>query len=357
MDDLQFLEIRETSEIDLLDENLYSYDSAVFELTPAIYNRTSENLLSKIEQFIDSVPALQNVAEDLKSKTEYIPRLDLLSDEIKQALQNGTAEMIPCKDASDAFYLQIRTTVKGLIVNGKEYGMHKKLKDIPLGTKQVPTDVVGAMQCLSMQNQLNQITDGLREISEACEYNFGRMIQGQRDDRLAKLLSSRSCYIQALAVTDENLRRQMLIQAIRDANLARAELAFQIKSDIIALGGEKSPKAKDMEKMVSDINTAVIAMNNAVQVSLYSFQALGERKAQLSVVKEHETFIKQVLLKEIEYKKVKYLAWDLICSSGNSESGPQEFYSLPLKLVNNCAAFIDTINQGKPVYLEEKVNG
>ncbi|GAU76579.1 hypothetical protein [Fusibacter sp. 3D3] len=325
MDDLQFLAIRETS----------------------------ENLLSKIEQFIDSVTALQNVAEDLKSKTEYIPRLDLLSDEIKQALQNGTAEMIPCKDASDMFFLQIRTTVKDAVLNGKKYGIHKKIKDIPLGTKQVPTDVTGAMQCLSMQNQLNQIANGLKEISEACEYNFGRLIQGQRDDRHAKLLSSRSCYIQALAISDGNLRRQMLMQAILDANAARAELAFQIKSDIIALGGEKSPKAKDMEKMVCDINKAVIAMNNAVQLSLYSFQALGEPKAQLAIVKEHETFIKQVLLKEIEYKKIKYLAWDLIYSSGNCESVPQEFYSMPLKLVNNCADFIQNINEDKSVYLEE----
>lgn len=46
--DLQFLAIREkTSEIDILDENLYSYDCAVYGLIPATYYKTSENLLSK----------------------------------------------------------------------------------------------------------------------------------------------------------------------------------------------------------------------------------------------------------------------------------------------------------------------
>lgn len=143
-----------------------------------------------------------------------------------------------------------------------------------------------------MQNQLSQIANGLKEISEACEFNFGRIIQGQRDDRLAKLLSSRSCFIQALAISDESLQRQMLVEAIRDANSARSELVFQIKSDIFLLGGEKTPKAKEMEKIVCDINTAIIAMNNAVQISLYSYQVLGEHNAQLAVVKEHETFIK-----------------------------------------------------------------
>lgn len=356
MDEQQFLTIRDSSNIDVLDENLYCYDSVVFALTPTIRNKTSENLLRKVIQFVDSVPAAQKAKEDLQSKTEYIPRLDLIPEEIKQALQNGMAEIIPCKDSTDAFFLQIRATVKGLVINGNEYGKNRKIKDIPLGTKTVPADVAGAMQCLSMQNQLNQIANGLREISEVCEFNFGRIIQGQRDDRLAKLLSSRSCFIQALAISDEPLQRQMLLQAIRDANSARAELAFQIKSDIALLGSEKSLKSKDMEKMVYDINTAIVAMNNAVQLSLYSYQVLGERTAQLAVVKEHETFIKQMLLKEIEYKGNKHPAWRLICSSGKTGLTPRDFVALPTKLLESCATFIEGKNEDTTTYLEGKSN-
>ena len=356
MDKQQFLVIKDSTNIDVLDENLYCYESAVFRLTPAIQNRTSERLLKKVKQFIDSVPAAQKAKDNMQSKTELIPRLDLIPEEIKQALQNGTAEIIPCKDSIDAFFLQIRATVKGLIINGKEYAKNRKIKNIPLGTKTVPADVAGAMQCLSMQNQLNQIANGLKEISEACEFNFGRIIQGQRDDRLAKLLSSRSCFIQALAMSDELLQRQMLIQAVRDANSARAELAFQIRSDITLLGGDKVPKAIDMGKMVCDINTAIVAMNNAVQISLYSYQVLGERAAQLAVVKEHETFIKQVLLKEIEYKGNKHLAWKLICSSGNSGLTPRDLGLLPTKLLDSCVAFIEDKNEKSTNYLEGESN-
>ncbi len=356
MDEQQFLIIKDSSNIDVLDENLYCYDSAVFALTPAIQNRTSESLLRKVNQFIDSVPSAQKARDYVQSKTEYIPRLDLISEEINKAMQNGTAEIIPCKDSTDAFFLQIRATVKGLMINGKEYGKNRKIKDIPLGTKTIPADVSGAMQCLSMQNQLNQIANGLKEISEACEFNFGRIIQGQRDDRLAKLFSSRSCFIQALALSDESLQRQMLIQAVRDANSARAELAFQIKSDISLLGGDKPPKSKEMGKMVCDIKTAIVAMNNAVQISLYSYQVLGERNAQLAVVKEHETFIKQVLLKEIKSKENKYLAWELICSSGNSGLTPQDFGLLPTKLLVSCKAFIENKNENSANYLEDKSN-
>lgn len=357
IDEESLFVIQSISDIDVLDESLYCYDSVVFSLSPAIQNRTSENLLYKVKQFIDSVPAAQKSIEYLQNKTEYIPRLDLIPEEIKQALQNGTAELIPCKNSADAFFLQIRSTVKGLMINGKEYGKSRKIKDIPLGAKTIPADISGAMQCLSTQNQLNQIANGLKEISEACEFNFGRIIQGQRDDRLAKLLSSRSCLIQSLAISDEILQRDMLIQAVRDANSARAELAFQIKSDIVLLGAEKKPKSKDMNRMVFDINTAIIAMNNAVQISLYSYQALGERNAQLAVVKEHETFIKQVLLKEIDDNKGnKHTAWILISSSGNSVSTSRDFSALPRKLLLNCDVFIGSKNENPTHYLEGKFN-
>ena len=194
----------------------------------------------------------------------------------------------------------------------------KKVKDIPLGSKIVPVDTWGAMQCLATQNQLNQINRGLQEISRVCEVNFGRIIQGQRDDRLAKLLSARSSFVQALVISDEIMQKYMLQDAIRDANSARAMLAYQIHSDIVELSGSKSPKSKDMERIVHDIDTAIIAMNNAVQLTLYSYQLVGEHRAQLAVVNEHRAFIKQVLLKKIERHGKCFEAWQIICSSGNS---------------------------------------
>lgn len=126
--------------------------------------------------------------------------------------------------------------------------------------------------------------------------------------------------------------------------------------NIIFDWGEKSMQSKEMEKMVCDIKIAIVAMNNAVQISLYSYQVLGERNAQLAVVKEHETFIKQVLLKEIKHKGNKQLAWKLICSSGNSGLIPQDFGLLPTKLLVSCKAFIENKNENSANYLEGKSN-
>ncbi|MBT9132764.1 MAG: hypothetical protein DDT33_01293 [Firmicutes bacterium] len=72
-DNGQLLVIRDSSALDVLDESLYSYENAVFTLTPVMQEKASYGLFNKIERFIYSVPAMQKAADSVKSKTEYIP--------------------------------------------------------------------------------------------------------------------------------------------------------------------------------------------------------------------------------------------------------------------------------------------
>ena len=98
-EDIQsFLQIGNLTDIDILDEALYSYDSVALSITPIIQQQISKRLFRKVEQFVDSIPAVGKAVDHLTEKTEYIPRMDLLSDEIKQALQKGLVEMTPCKN-------------------------------------------------------------------------------------------------------------------------------------------------------------------------------------------------------------------------------------------------------------------
>lgn len=340
-DDLRVVDTADLLNIDVLNESLYSYDHAIFSLEPVIRKSSSDGLFGIIDEFINSAPAAMKAAEGFKDKQELFIREDLIPKEIRQALADGFAEFVPCKGSSDSFYLQIRSAVKGLVVNGKEYGIHRKLKDVELGTRTVPADINGAMQCLAQQRQLNNIAEELGALSEACQLGFGRVIQGQRDDRLAKLISSRSSLIQGLAASDKQTQRQLLVRAVSDANEARATLAYQIKSDIELLSGSKPLSTDRMTDTVDAINTAIAAMNNAVQLSLYSYQALGEYAAQLAVAMDHRAFVSQVLLKRISRNKRHYTAWEIVSSSGDGHRTPANHWSLPSRLLDSYTAFID----------------
>lgn len=345
--DHHFSSLNDLMRINILDDRLYSFDSQVFQLTPALQSQTADVLISLIEDFLNSLPSLKKAWNLFKPKNQLVARWDLIPKDVKQALKNGKAEFIQVKDHNNALYLQIRAVVDGLKVNGKEYAKNRKIKDLPIGMEYIPQDIAGALYCLSMQNQLSGIATSLNELSQACELNFDRIRQGQKDDRLAKVFSSRVNFIQALSMTNPELQRQLLIEAVQQSNLARAELAYQIRSGISELQNPKYARSKEMAQTVYDINTAIVAMNNAVQISLYSYQALGESNAQLASVKEHEVFVKQVLLQDIELDGAKYNAWDVIWSSGDGKTSPADFGELPHKLLQSCEIFLTDSTNGR----------
>lgn len=330
------------SELDVLDERLYDYGQVGFLLEDGMTQRTSNRAYEKIERFFASIPAVSEAAEKVQKRTELFARFDLLPDELKNAIKNGSAELIRRKGDSGTFYMQIRSTVDDLVIDGKKYGKHRKLKDIPMGTKVVPEDINGAMRCLAQQYQLNSITRSIEELTGACEYNFSRVIQGQRDDRLAMVLSSRESFLQGLVMADAESQRQMLTHALAQANQARIQLAYQVAADISQLGVKKSPKTKEMAEIVHSINTGIAAINGAVQLSVFASQAMGEFEAQQAVVVSHRAFVRQVLLKEISHEGGSHTAWDLVVSSGDSKETSEEQRTLPTRLITAYGSYLET---------------
>lgn len=345
-----------SNDIDILDDSLYSFDNVIFYITPAIKDKVFEGSTEKIDNLLKSIPSLNKAWDYLRLKTKYIPAFDSISDEIKGLMKEGKAEMIPCKKAGGKVYLQIRTAVEDLIIDGKQYGINRKITDIPLRIETVLGDLSSALQCLSLQNQLNQISQSLTELSLVCERNFERIMQGQRDDRFAKLLTSRSSFLQGLIINDIGLKKEMLINSVKEANTVRAELSFQIKADINSLVRTDKLNSKEMSKTVSNIYESIIVMNNAVQISLYSYQTLGEHQAQLAVVKEQESFIRNVLMKEIESGDNSFTAWELIRSSCESKAMPDNFSELPNRLLVSYSVFIDSASGNINRFLEEDSN-
>ncbi len=329
------------SELDVLDERLYDYGQVGFLLEDGMTQKASNHLYEKVEGFLASVPALSEATEKIQKRTEIFARDDLLSDEIKNAIRNGHAELIRRKGDSGAFYMQIRSTIDDLVIGGKKYGKHRKLKDIPMGTKEVPEDINGAMKCLAQQDQLNSITRSIEELTEACENNFSRVIQGQRDDRLAMVLSSRDSLLQGLVMMDAENQRQMLAHALVQANQARGQLAYQVAADIHELDGEKPLKTKKMAEVVHSINSGIAAMNGAVQLSVFASQALGEFQAQQAVVVSHRAFVRQVLLKEISRGERSHTAWDFVVSSGDGRETSEEQKTLPTRLITAYGSYLE----------------
>jgi hypothetical protein len=105
-DENQMLVITDTSDIDVLDGSLYSYDTAVFSLS-AIQHRTAETLLDRVTQFINSVPVLNQVKEKLTAKQDFVPWFD---SNILDGIKKDIYKFQKAKDKDGYRYLHFKSS-------------------------------------------------------------------------------------------------------------------------------------------------------------------------------------------------------------------------------------------------------
>ena len=74
----------------LFDESLYSYDLVAFRLDEEVTQKAADSLLDKIADFLEKVTTRAAAGEGLRRKKEIYVREDLLPDEIKKGLRDGT---------------------------------------------------------------------------------------------------------------------------------------------------------------------------------------------------------------------------------------------------------------------------
>lgn len=334
----EIMVINNFCEVDVFDDSLYSYENFIFSLTPFIEQNIRVNLIDKLMNSFNNVIKVNSAIDSSSVKETLEIRYDSLSAEVLEAFKAGNAELVKSKKSNGTYYFQLKSVIDGLVVNGKKYGKNRKIADIPFSIGQTPKDVLGAMNTLATHNQLNGLSRQLSEISNIIDIGFERVIEGQINDRISKLLSCRNSFIQALVINDKDIQKQLLVNGISEMNTARAQLIFQLKSEIPKLD---KAKKRETNNIVKGIHTTLLAINNAVQLLLYTYRFLGEWKAQIALIKDQENFIKQILLKEFHDDETTYTVWKKIISNAESSQNTKENLKLPYQLLSTCRELID----------------
>lgn len=332
----EIIVIDNLDEIDVLDDSLYSYENYIFSLTPYIEQNIRVNLFSKVISASNDIAKVVSAVEDLKVKENIKLRLDLLSPDVVRAIKTGALEVINSRKGNNANYLQLKSVVDGLVLNGKEYGKNRKVADIPFSIEHTPKDAIGSMNTMLTHYQLNKITNQLSELSNVIDVGFERMIEGQMNDRFSKLLSCRNSFIQALVISDKDIQKLILANVISEINTARAQLIFQLNSEIPKLDKANVTLS---DNIIKGIFSTILSINNTVQLLLYVYRYLGEWKAQLALIKDQENFIKHILLKELHHNNNTYTVWTKIMSNAKTNPEFKINPDLPYELLDSCIEF------------------
>ncbi|MGY3743207.1 hypothetical protein [Leuconostoc inhae] len=265
--------------IDVTDKALYSYDFDSYSLAP-LQKAASITIGKNIKQYLlENVSKAELLQKSVsKNNIEYVANF---TSEAREKLKTGEWALGVKKKTGDLF---------GIIKDNKT-GKNKSI--VTLDSKIV--DKLGNLPELSaIQGQLAEITEQIEGLNRLIE----RIEQGQYNDRFAGFFSARQLVVEALASNNKDLKKDLLISAVKSNNDTIAKLMFAIREDADAFTDMKT-KAKDAKRIDNFLQNSIGYLNASVQLNLVAYTAMGEKMPVIATLVNYQSFIEQILLKQI----------------------------------------------------------
>lgn len=210
-----------------------------------------------------------------------------MSEDIKKAIESGEVNLVKGKDG--LLYAQLRGE-KGRF--GSPLPIEKQLESQGVSAEQLEM----AIQMEAIKHQLERMVETLKEIEE----NVDDIIQGQHNDRIGLFYSGLSLYAEAQNISNDELRTQVLGQALKALSDANSQIIQELRTHMEYLATERylSSKriAESIEEKLFGVRKCydVIYRSTMLKAAIY-FEA-NEMQAMLTSLDEYGRFIKQLII-------------------------------------------------------------
>lgn len=241
----------------------------------------SDVVLHKTKHSIQS--AIHN-AENLEDKAKYVVDMD---DDILDSIEKGNLKLVTSKDGN--IYAQLRNS------NGK-FGERLPIKRELEESGITANELQMSLQVKAIEEQLHKIVDVLADI----DVKVTGVLQGQHNDRKGLFYSGLSLFIEAKQVGDEQLKKEMIAQALKSLNDANYQMIQEIRSGIGYLVTEQYKKSKRsasvIDEKISEIYKCYEVVYRAAFVKAAIYQDCGELSAMLTAIDEYGRFIQRMIV-------------------------------------------------------------
>ena len=320
---------KEHFEVDVRKKELSNYDFQSYSLTPLqkeasliVANKIRNNLFAHIPE----AKLLKKLVEN-DDDVEYVAKL---SEVAKKKIKTGEWSYGIRKKTGET-YAVLKDTETGKIKSSVtlEKRTVKELGDLP---------------------ELSAIQGQLASISEQIESLNGLVIrveQGQYNDRFSGFFSARQLIVESLATKDEQVKKDLLLSAIKENNNTIAKLMMSIYTDGLDFINLNT-KPKDAKRINTLLQQSISYLSSAMQLNVVAYTVLEEHESVIAVLSNYKAFTEQTLL-EPKYDG-KSLAWKIDnFTKGNSNS----FMNLTQSISENIEILI---NHSETLLIEEETN-
>jgi len=318
-------------EVDVRKKELYNYDFQSYSLTPlqkeaslVVANKIRNNLFTHIPE----AKLLKKLVE--KNDNDNVEYVAKLSEVAKEKLKSGEW----------SYGIRKKTGETYAVLKDTETG---KIKSSVTLEKRAVKDLGNLPELSAIQGQLASISEQIESLNELVI----RVEQGQYNDRFSGFFSARQLIVEALATRNEQLKKELLLSAIKENNNTIAKLMMSIYTDSIDFTNLKT-KQTDAKRINILLQQSISYLSSAMQLNVVAYTVLEEHESVIAVLSNYKAFTEQTLL-EPKYDG-KSLAWKIDnFTKGNSNT----FINLTQSISENVNALV---NHSETLLIEEDTN-
>lgn len=318
-------------EIDVRKKELYNYDFQSYSLTPlqkeaslVVANKIRNNLFTHIPE----AKLLKKLVE--KNDNDNVEYVAKLSEVAKEKLKSGEW----------SYGIRKKTGETYAVLKDTETG---KIKSSVTLEKRAVKELGNLPELSAIQGQLASISEQIESLNELVI----RVEQGQYNDRFSGFFSARQLIVEALATRNEQLKKELLLSAIKENNNTIAKLMMSIYTDGLDFINIKT-NSKDAKRINTLLQQSISYLSSAMQLNVVAYTVLEEHESVIAVLSNYKAFTEQTLL-EPKYDG-KSLAWKIDnFTKGNSSS----FINLTQSISENIIALV---NHSETLLVEEDTN-
>lgn len=314
-------------EVDVRKKELYNYDFQSYSLTPLqkeasllVANKIRNNLFAHIPE--------AKLLKKLVEKNDNVEYIAKLSEVAKEKLKSGEW----------SYGIRKKTGETYAVLKDTETG---KIKSSVTLDKRVVQDLGNLPELSAIQNQLASISEQIESLHELVI----RVEQGQYNDRFSGFFSSRQLIVEALATKNGQLKRELLLSAIKENNSTISKLMLSIYTDSTDFTKSKL-KPKDADRICNLLHQSISYLSSSVQLNVIAYTILEERETVMAVLSNYQGFMEQTLL-DPKYDG-KSLAWKI---DNFSKGDSNNFIQLTKGIFDKVD---ELINSTENLLIEEK---
>lgn len=279
------------------DNNIY--EGAIEELSPYEASYPAKLLLCKLRKEIDRAQtAAETIYNAVAKEAPMIAQIKNASKKGMRYVVDATEETL---DALDKGKIKL-SVEKGKMVaqireaNG-QYGEKLGVKKEVFSQGIDPFQMANSLQMKALEAQIEEMAYQISAIDK----NVHEVLLGQQNDRIGMYYSGLALYLEARVVGDGNLRKQLMVQALKTLSEASFQLGLTMQSDIRYLvnkeyDSNKKQRVQLIDEHISNINKSFEFIHQASMLRAAIYCEQGEMSAMSAVLSEYSHVLETTIV-------------------------------------------------------------